>query len=216
MIERCVSELKVLDSRSRSFWGDEEDGEVSFLLPRVFSPGSKLRENALAARALLECLTEIDVLYWRIRGGCNPLTRAVIEPLYVNPLYYKRTSIWDTTPALYARGYGDCKSLACTRAAEYRLAGRQSRPFFRYVPPELNPEKEYMYHIVTGKDQPSNFSPPVPFEEVGKTFEDPSKIKGMGQDEWAYFEQKNSPNQIIQSTAKTLRAAGDFVSSFFR
>lgn len=179
LISRCTRRLQDIDPRSRDYWGDEGDGEVAFLLPRVFSRGSKLRDNAHAAEALLKCLTDIDTLYWTMRGG-------VLEPLYANPLFYRRTCVWDTTPALYARGYGDCKSLACTRTAEYRLAGRASRPFFRFIPPELNPDREFMYHIVTGKDA----GRPIPWEPLNTSWEDPSKVKGMGQNEWAYFEKQ--------------------------
>jgi hypothetical protein len=201
-ISRCVASLREIDPRSRDYWGDEKDGEVCFLLPRVFSRGSKLRANARAAEALLECLTEIDVLYWTLRGG-------VLEPLYVNPLYYKRTAIWDTTPALYARGYGDCKSLACTRTAEYRMAGRMSRSFFRFIPPELNPDREFMYHIVTGKDQPPMGRQPIPWEPTGTAWEDPSKVKGMGQNEWAYFDQKpKNVGDAISKVGSTLYQFG--------
>lgn len=189
-LSTCLAKLCEDDSRTRLLEAQEGDSDVTFLLPRVFSRGSKLLGNSRAAEALLECLTEIDFLYLAYRGGR-------IIPLYSHPLRYKRTVVWDTTPALYARNYGDCKSLACTRVAEYRFAKRESRPFFRFVPPELNPEKEFMYHIVVGHDG------------IQVTFEDPSKIKGMGQDEWAYFEQKPKLKGI-------LAAAGEVVTNLFR
>lgn len=179
-LNECLATLRKDDSRTKFLEPQKGDTEITFLLPRVFSRGSKLPDNARAAEALLECLTDIDLLYLKYRNGN-------VIPLYSHPLRYDRTVVWDTTPALYARNYGDCKSLACTRVAEYRFQGRDSRPFFRFIPPDLNPDKEFMYHIVVGHDG------------AGEVFEDPSKIKGMGQNEWAYFEQKPKNVGVVGS-----------------
>lgn len=163
----CEKSLKTLDSRCRLSSGAKT--EVVFSLPHVFHSSSSLDENAAALESLLECLCAIDLSYWRFN-------RPLPQYLYANPVYYDRTVIWDSTPALYARGYGDCKSLACARVAEYRAAGQDARPVFRFVPPEQAEKGQFQYHILV----------------LGPNgWEDPSKIKGMGKNENAYF--NNTP-----------------------
>jgi hypothetical protein len=152
--------------------------ECTFLLPRVFSVGSDLTENARAAEALLNCLCAIDLAYLQFRGGR-------VTPLYAHPLRYDRTVVWDTTPALFARNYGDCKSLVGSRYAEYRYAGQEARPMFRFMPPNMSHDGEFQYHIVL---------------LTARGHEDPSKIKGMGENEWAYFKKapkdSRSPSKL--------------------
>jgi len=78
---------------------------------------------------------------------------------------YGRTKLWEPIPALYARGYGDCKSVATARIAELRRQGIEAKPVFRWVE---RPGGIRDFHILVQK---------------GDEFEDPSKILGMGKDE---------------------------------
>jgi hypothetical protein len=163
----CIANLKSLDSRSRLEKGTRD--QVVFTLPHVFHASSDLAENAAALEPLLECLCSIDLAYLNF----HPST----ELLYRDPCYYERTVVWDSTPALYARGYGDCKSLACSLVAEYRAAGQYARPVFRFVPPQQAEKGQFQYHILV----------------LGPNgWEDPSKIKGMGKNENAYFQSKSA------------------------
>lgn len=137
--------------------------QITFLLPDSFRPNSTSLANAQALRALLRCLSSIDRTYLKYRPG-------LIVPLYMTPVYYDRTIVWDSTPALYARGHGDCKTLACTQEAEYASQGIPCETVFRFDPPSK--EKPIMlYHILL-------------ITPYGQTvFEDPSKVKGMGSNE---------------------------------
>jgi hypothetical protein len=166
----CERTLRSLDRRCRVQRGGTD--QVVFLLPHVFHASSDLAENAAALEPLLECLCDIDLAY---RQSLTPaqLTPISTEWLSVNPVYYDRTVVWDSTPALYARGYGDCKSLACARVSEYRAAGLYARPFFRFLPPDQNPKGQFQYHILVHAPDGS--------------WEDPSKEKGMEQNENSYF-----------------------------
>lgn len=82
---------------------------------------------------------------------------------------YARTQVWEPIPALYKRGYGDCKSLTAALIAQYRLAGKKARPVFRFVP---RPDGGTDYHILV---------------QTERGFEDPSKVLGMGKNEVAKF-----------------------------
>lgn len=158
----CIKNLKTLDKRCRLTNGAKN--QVVFTLPHVFHASSDLAENAAALEPLLECLCAVDLAY--------RLYHRPVQFLYQNPVYYERTVVWDSIPALYTRGYGDCKSLACARVAEFRAAGLEARPVFRFVPPDQTEKGQFQYHIlVLGPDG----------------WEDPSKIKGMGKNENAYF-----------------------------
>lgn len=164
-LNRCVSTLITLHSGCRLDKGS--DGTVIFTLPHVFHKDSDLNQNAAALEPLLECLTDIDFIYEFYHPGT--------QPLYENDCYYDRTVVWDSTPALYKRGYGDCKSLSCKKVAEFRAAGLPARPVFRFLPPDQNPKGQFQYHIlVLGPNGPRDWL-------------DPSKVKGMGKNENAYF-----------------------------
>jgi hypothetical protein len=162
-IEKCMQTLKKLDSRTSV--KQSGDSQLVFALPHVFQPGSDLGENAAALEPLLECLCDIDLAY-RVSHPNRVF-------LYDSPVYYERTVVWDSTPALYARGYGDCKSLTATRVSEYRAAGQEARPVFRFLPPDQTPKGQFQYHILV-------------LGPYG--WEDPSKIKGMSKNEAAYFQ----------------------------
>jgi hypothetical protein len=136
---------------------------VTFDVPTCFDSASHPTPNAKALQALLNCLAAINLIYLEFRpGGCIP-------PLYESGVVYGRTQIWDSIPALYQRGYGDCKSLTAALIAEYAAQGIKSRPVFRWA---VDSEKQTQYHILVLSPQ---------------GFEDPSKVCGMDKDENAYF-----------------------------
>jgi hypothetical protein len=135
---------------------------VTFDLPSVFHARSSHAENAVALQTLLHCLCDMNAIFLQFRPGLVP-------PLYNSGVYYKRTNIWDTTAALYRRGFGDCKSLACALVAEYSVQGIPCAPVFRFLEMSSN---RIFYHILV---------------EVPWGYEDPSKVLGMSQDENSYF-----------------------------
>lgn len=135
--------------------------QVTFDLPDLFIPGSNPVDNAKALQILLHCLCAIDACYLHF----HPVT----PTLYQSGVIYDRTTVWDSIPALYARGYGDCKSLTCALIAEYTVQGIQALPVFRFI---TSKDGQNFYHILV---------------QTPKGFEDPSKVLGMGQNENAYF-----------------------------
>jgi hypothetical protein len=92
-----------------------------------------------------------------------------VPTLYRAGVRYGRTKIWDTIPALYQKGYGDCKSLTAALIAQYRMAGVECEPVFRFV---RNRDKSKDFHILV---------------QSYSGFEDPSKVLGMGANENARF-----------------------------
>lgn len=136
--------------------------EITFCLPHVFSPESSSVENAIVLRAALDFLIDVNVAYLRY----HPYT----PPLYMMGVRYGRTQIWDSIPALQARGYGDCKSLSAALIAQYRVRGIKATPAFRFMPKVGNSSD---YHILV---QVNNGQ-----------YEDPSKALGMGQNENRWF-----------------------------
>lgn len=129
-------------------------------LPQAFYPGSSPRVNSFALRKLLDDLTDENVQYLKQTQSC---------PLYFSGVVYARTTEWDSIPALYNRGFGDCKSLTCALVAEYRNKGLEAKSVFRYV---KNAKGSYDFHILV---------------QTPYGFEDPSKFLGMGNDENAWF-----------------------------
>jgi hypothetical protein len=127
-------------------------GVAIFEIDRAFNMHSSDKKNIAALQALMECLCHLDYLYLK--------SHPFIAPLYHSGVYYERTIIWDTTPALYGRGFGDCKSLAACRVAELWRAGIWCRPVFRF-----QRAKQTMFHIL--------------LMFANGTFEDPSKALGM-------------------------------------
>lgn len=130
-----------------------EPGYVVFTIAKAFRNVKANTVNAIALEALMNCLCRLDCLFLK----CKPGT----IPLYSSGVYYDRTTVWDTTPALYARGYGDCKSLTACRIAELRAQGVPCRPVFRH----MSGGNDTMFHILVLLPDGS--------------FEDPSKALGM-------------------------------------
>jgi hypothetical protein len=128
-------------------------GRIVFRIVDAFNPRSTELQNAIALEALLRCLIDLNILWIEV----HPYT----PPLYDSGVYYARTEVWDTIPALYARGFGDCKSLTAARVAELFMAGIHTVPVFRFDPQEFGT----MFHILLMMLNGLN--------------EDPSKILGM-------------------------------------
>ena len=127
-------------------------------LPHVYKPGASDEDNAMCLRALLEMLVMANMVYLRR----YPRTAR----LYRSGVRYAQCPIWMAIPALYARGYGDCKSLTAAYVAEERIAGREAKPVFR---PQYNPRKgQNDFHILV---------------QTPRGFMDPSRDLGMD----AYF-----------------------------
>ena len=107
--------------------------------------------------SLLQALTAIN--YWARQAWPFPRLydsgiRYVQEPIGLE--------IWASTPALFARGVGDCEDLACDLAAQYQLEGIAAWPAL-----ELQ-ERTTMgdfWHVVV--------------EHADGTIEDPSTALGM-------------------------------------
>lgn len=141
--------------------------EITFDLQHWFSPDTSTADNAFALRALLDCLCNINQSYLRNHR---------VPPLYKAGVVYRRTEVWDAIPALYSRGYGDCKSLACALVAEYRHHGIPAQPTFRWVERKGAPILTRDFHILV---------------QTPSGYEDPSKVLGMGADEIAPISQND-------------------------
>ncbi len=138
---------------------------IKYNLPHVFYAGSDKVQNSQVLRAMIDFLVRINRIYIQ---NSQRLEYSV-PPLYRSGVYYERTSWWEPIPALYERGWGDCKSLASALIAEYRTQGIACQPTFRWVE---NANGTLDYHILVQMDD---------------HFEDPSKVLGMGKDENARF-----------------------------
>ena len=134
--------------------------QITFDMPHVFHPVSSTEANAYALRALLDCLIALNKVYLH--------EHPTALPLYKSGVRYGRTQVWDTIPALYRRGYGDCKSLTAALIAQRELDGEKCKPVFRWISrPDDSGARDF--HILVMHEDGS--------------FEDPSKILGMGANE---------------------------------
>lgn len=159
-LQHCLSELR---KHTRAELRQTGKTQVTFTLPDVFDPTSSAEENAYALRALLDCLTALNSVF---------LKTHTVPDLYRSRVRYQRTQVWDTIPALYGRGYGDCKSLTAARVAQYRKQGIDCKPVFRWIrrPDGSNATD---FHILVQRQAANG----------AIVFEDPSKNRGMGKNE---------------------------------
>lgn len=112
----------------------------------------------------MEALISINLVYLELHPETPKLTSSAFG------VVYGRTNDWLSIPALYARRFGDCKSLTAMRVAEHRIRGKNANPVFRSRKNETGGTD---FHILV---------------QIGvDSFEDPSKECGMGANEWAYF-----------------------------
>lgn len=103
-------------------------GGVVFGVDDAFHPRASKEENSKALRALLDCLIELDLLC--LQGMPQ------LPGLYHTGVFYHlmpAMAPWETTPTLYRRGFGDCKSLVAARIAELRRQGHSAIPVFRHM-----------------------------------------------------------------------------------
>jgi hypothetical protein len=136
--------------------------EIIFDLPHVFHPEASQEENALVLEALLECLTSINMIFKRFHSAPE-LSRSGVR--------YAKTQKWLSIPALYRDGLGDCKSLTCAQAADFRAAKIFSKPVFRFMPRE-DGSGILDFHILN---------------QTSTGFVDPSKDHGMPHSEIKKF-----------------------------
>jgi hypothetical protein len=127
----------------------------------VFHPNCKELNNAIVLKYLMDCLIQLNLQYLQ---ECS-LSGTYVHPLYKSGVYYDRTTAWDSIPALYQRGYGDCKSLTAALVAERRFSGKDASAVFRST---RTPKGERDYHILV---------------QTLRGYEDPSKVCGMGKEE---------------------------------
>jgi len=131
---------------------------IPFDLGDVFHPTADDEDNAIVLQSLLETLVTADRVFLR---RCKK-KRLYVPPLYKAGVTYARTIVWDSTPDLYTRRYGDCKSLSACLVAELREQGETCRPVFRFL---QNPQTGHRdFHILVQR---------------GDVFEDPSRKLGM-------------------------------------
>jgi len=133
--------------------------QITFSLPHVFHPRSSQTEDDRVLRILLETLISLNLEF---------LAHHSVPALYQSGVVYGRTRVWEPIPALYQRRYGDCKSLSAALIAEYRRAGKEAYPVFRWERSHRNPG-DTNYHILV---------------QTAEGFEDPSKVLGMGRNEY--------------------------------
>lgn len=129
-IKRCARQVGSATMRPQG---------VVFGVDGAFHPQASKVANAIALRALLDCLIDLDCLCLEIWPN--------IPPLYYSGVVYHLMpprQAWDTTPILLNRGFSDCKSLVATRIAECRRAGQVAIPVFRNVTDGWGT----MYHIL--------------------------------------------------------------------
>ncbi len=141
--------------------------KIEIDMPHAFGPDSSNTANARALKVMLDCMVALNQAYLHDHP-CPALYRAGV--------IYGRTVVWDTIPAVIAKGYGDCKSLTPWLIAEYRQRGIAAEPVFRWV---NNAKGGIDYHILVGLADGS--------------FTDPSKVLGMGKNENAPMTAGNDP-----------------------
>lgn len=100
------------------------------MLVRMAIPAS----SRPALELCLGLLVAVDRVYLRTHS---------VTPLYRSGIRYRRevsgSEVWQSTPVLYASGYGDCEDLAAHRAAELIESGEDvgARAVLRCVRPGL-------------------------------------------------------------------------------
>jgi len=101
---------------------------IVFGIDAAFHPQASKVNNALALRALLDCLIDLDII-------CRQFDPS-LPYLYTSGVFYHlmpSKAAWDTVPIMVQRGFTDCKSLVAARIAELRLAGQSAIPVFRNI-----------------------------------------------------------------------------------
>jgi hypothetical protein len=101
---------------------------VVFGIDGAFHPRASKEANAIALRALLDCLIDLNGI---ILDKFPTLPR-----LYQSGVIYHlmpSEAAWDSIPIMLRRGFTDCKSLVAARIAELRRDGFAAIPVFRNI-----------------------------------------------------------------------------------
>jgi hypothetical protein len=166
ILSGCATKLRTVDPTARVSAKDAfRGGHAVFSMQKLFHPQSSAVDNASALRALLNCLTAINVDYL-VHHSDVPL-------LEDSGVQYTRTEVWDPIPALYRKQYGDCKSLTACRVAERRANCQFADPVFRFAKNPTGKNYHLFFHILVQ-------IPEYPY------WQDPSKECGMLLHEHAY------------------------------
>jgi hypothetical protein len=83
---------------------------IVFGIDNAFHPRASKDSNAIALRALLDCLIDLDIICLNF----DP----TLPFLYSSGITYKlmpSKAAWDTIPTMVERGFTDCKSLVAAR-----------------------------------------------------------------------------------------------------
>jgi hypothetical protein len=147
VIKKCARTVGKASMRSQG---------VVFGIDDAFNAQSSKSSNAIALRALLDCLINLNLIYL----DAYPNTPGLYES-GVRYFFMPTRAPWDTIPTLFSRGYGDCKSLVAARIAELRKHGQTARPVFRHIKSGWGT----MFHILLQHDNGN--------------WECPSRILGM-------------------------------------
>jgi hypothetical protein len=150
---------------------------IVFNLPHLFRLDTSPVENSDGLRNLMETLVRFNLDY---------LKNYKVPHLYRSGVVYGRTNMWEPIPALYERGFGDCKSLSAALIAQYEIRGIPASPVFRFSASSYRGDDHLLYHILV---------------QTTDGYEDPSRKLGMGRDEWKYF-QKNAKPITLETDGK--------------
>lgn len=133
--------------------------DIVFRFSHCFAGQSDDLENSYALRALLDCLTTINVA---------ALRRHSLPRLYESGVRYRNIRIWEPVQEVYNRGFADCKALSAILIAEYAVRGIHAEPVFRFARNNRNGNDFHILVMVPGRNGIDR-----------SLFEDPSAKLGM-------------------------------------
>lgn len=143
--------------RAGEHWVEQPDPSDTIRRVRV-----QLPKDPEAALGALRALVQVNL--WCLRHAHRTRGRTV-RPLYDSVCYEREpvgSEVWQSIPALYARGRGDCEDLVCARVAERLLVGDACRPGLKK---QVRPDGSILWHVIIGNPD--------------GTIEDPSVELGM-------------------------------------
>lgn len=123
----------------------------------------QLPKDPDASIKALWCLVNIDL--WCLRHARK--LRRSYRPLYQSVCYKREPAgqeVWQSTGALYLRGFGDCEDLVCARVAERLAIGDACRPGLKR---QVRPDGSILYHVIIGNPDGTIEDPSL---ELGMTF----------------------------------------------
>lgn len=146
-----------------------------------------IARTKLQLLALLHGLTAHDRFYldYNVRNG--------VPPLYGSGVQYERDqNDWRDIPQCLKKKRANCKDFAAWRCAELRMAGIKAKPYIMW---HRLPSGFWQFHAVVLRQTADEFLPPFMVAPDGKPtmypsddgegiIEDPSRVLGMGWNEW--------------------------------